>query len=213
MALIHRVFWNLASVLVLGGALVGFAGGKAYAQVSMGPGGIITSPALDFRRYCAQCHGMNATGDGPVAPALKKKPANLTLLTANNGGVFPEEEVRDFINGTKTSASHGTREMPIWGDAFRLRTASQASGATQGSVGITQPEVNAKINALVNYVASIQRCAAPTTFASLPGGPTKGMTCDVTDASACNAGTAVTAGGGTTTCQVSYDGTNWMPSH
>ena len=156
MALTHRIFWNLASVLVLGGALVGFAGGKAYAQVSMGPGGILTSPALDFRRYCAQCHGMNATGDGPVAPALKKKPANLTLLSKNNGGVFPEEEVRDFITGTKTSAAHGSREMPIWGDAFRLRTASQGGGATQGSVGLTQSQVNSKIDGLVNYVKSIQ---------------------------------------------------------
>jgi mono/diheme cytochrome c family protein len=156
MALTHRIFWNLASVLVLGGALVGFVGGKAYAQVEMGPSGIVTSPALDFRRYCAQCHGMDGTGDGPVAPALKKKPANLTLLSKNNGGVFPEEEVRDFITGTKTSAAHGSREMPIWGDAFRLRTASQGGGATQGSVGLTQSQVNSKIDGLVNYVKSIQ---------------------------------------------------------
>jgi len=156
MALTHRIFWNLASVLVLGGALVGFGGGKAYAQVTMGPGGIVTTPALDFRRYCAQCHGMSGTGDGPVASALKKKPANLTLLSKNNGGVFPEQEVRDFIDGTKTSAAHGSRAMPIWGDAFRMRSASQAAGVTQGSVGLTQTEVNAKINGLVNYVKSIQ---------------------------------------------------------
>ncbi|MBV8357584.1 MAG: hypothetical protein JO189_06555, partial [Deltaproteobacteria bacterium] len=102
MALIYRGFWNLASVLVLGGALVGFVQGKAYAQATMGPSGIVTTPQLDFRRYCAQCHGMDGTGDGPVAPALKKKPANLTLLSKNNGGVFPEKEVRDFIDGTKT---------------------------------------------------------------------------------------------------------------
>jgi mono/diheme cytochrome c family protein len=156
MALIHRGFWTLASVLVLGGALVGFAGGKAYAQVTMGPSGVLTSPKLDFRRYCAQCHGMDGTGDGPVAPALKKKPANLTLLSKNNGGVFPEEEVRDFINGTKTSAAHGSREMPIWGDAFRMRTASEGGGKAMGSVGLTQAQVNAKINGLVSYVKSIQ---------------------------------------------------------
>jgi mono/diheme cytochrome c family protein len=156
MALSHRIFWNLASVLVLGGALVGFAGGKAYAQVEMGPSGIVTSPALDFRRYCAQCHGMSGTGDGPVAPALKKKPANLTLLSKNNGGVFPEKEVHDFIDGSKTSAAHGSRAMPIWGDAFRMRAASQGAGMTLGSVGLTQAQVNAKINGLVGYVKSIQ---------------------------------------------------------
>jgi mono/diheme cytochrome c family protein len=155
MALIHRVFWSLASVLVLGGALVGFGGGTAYAQVEMGPSGLITSPALDFRRYCAQCHGMSGVGNGPVAPALKKKPANLTLLAKNNGGVFPEEEVRDFINGTKTSAAHGSREMPIWGDAFRMRT-GKGAGMGMGSVGLTQAQVDSKINGLVNYVKSIQ---------------------------------------------------------
>jgi mono/diheme cytochrome c family protein len=156
MALTHRGFWNLASLLVLGGALVGFAGGKAYAQAEMGPSGIVTSGKLDFRRYCAQCHGMDATGDGPVAPALKKKPANLTLLSKNNGGVFPEKVVRDFIDGTKTSAAHGTREMPIWGDAFRMRAASEGAGATMGSVGLTSQAVDAKINRLVDYVKSIQ---------------------------------------------------------
>jgi mono/diheme cytochrome c family protein len=156
MALIHRVFWNLASVLVLGGALVGFAEGNAYAQATMGPSGIISSPKLDFRRYCAQCHGMDGTGDGPVASALKKKPANLTLLSKNNGGVFPEKEVRDFIDGTKTSAAHGSRAMPIWGDAFRMRAASEGAGQTLGSVGLTQQQVDAKINGLVDYVKSIQ---------------------------------------------------------
>jgi hypothetical protein len=211
MALIHRGFWTLASVLVLGGALVGFVGGKAYAQVTMGESGIVTTPQLDFRRYCAQCHGMSGTGDGPVAPALKKKPANLTLLSANNGYVFPEQEVRDFIDGTKTSAAHGTRAMPIWGDAFRMRVGSASGAGGTMSAGLTQQQVNTKIDRLVGYVASIQRCAAPTTFSSLPTTPTKGMTCDVTDATACSAGTAVTAGGGTTTCPVSYNGTNWMP--
>ena len=156
MALIHRGFWILASVLMLCGALVGFAEGQAYAQATMGPSGVVTSPQLDFRRYCAQCHGITGVGNGPVAGALKKKPANLTLLAKNNGGVFPEQEVRDFIDGTKTSAAHGSRAMPIWGDAFRMRSASQGAGMTMGSVGLTQAQVDAKINGLVSYVKSIQ---------------------------------------------------------
>ena len=156
MALIHRSLWTLASVLVLGGALVGFTDGRAFAQAEMGPSGVVTSPRLDFRRYCAQCHGMDGTGDGPVAPALKKKPANLTLLSKNNGGVFPEKEVRDFIDGTKTSAAHGSRAMPIWGDAFRMRTgAASGAGGIMGP-GLTQAQVDSKINGLVSYVKSIQ---------------------------------------------------------
>jgi mono/diheme cytochrome c family protein len=212
MALTHRGFWNLASVLVLGGAFVGFGGGKAFAQATMGPSGVVTSPMLDFRRYCAQCHGMSGIGDGPVASALKKKPANLTLLSANNGGVFPEQEVRNFIDGTKTSAAHGSRAMPIWGDAFRMRTgAASGAGGIMGA-GLTQPQVDAKIDSLVGYIKSIQRCAAPTTFSGLPSAPTKGFTCDLTDAPSCSSGTPVTAGGGSTACQVSFNGTNWMPA-
>ena len=70
---------------------------------------------LEYRWYCAQCHGMSATGNGQVAPALKRKPANLRLLSRNNGGVFPREDVRDFIDGRKGASAHGSREMPIWG--------------------------------------------------------------------------------------------------
>lgn len=146
-------FWNLASVVVLGGALVGSTATLARAQ-EMGPGGIVTSGKLEFRQYCAQCHGMDATGNGPVSHALKKKPANLTMLAKKNGGVFPAKEVRDFIDGTKTATAHGSREMPIWGNAFRLRQASQNAGA--GGPGLTQAEVNHKITLLVDYIKTIQ---------------------------------------------------------
>jgi len=148
-------FRNLAAVLVLGGAIVGFTSNAALAQegAAMSAGGRITSGKLQFRQYCAQCHGMSATGDGPVAPALKKKPANLTQLSKNNGGVFPEEEVRSFIDGTKTAEGHGTREMPIWGYAFMYRRGSQAS---TGAAPLSEREVKDKIETLVNYIKSIQ---------------------------------------------------------
>ena len=150
-------FWNMAAVLLVGGAAIALSANFALAQdggVTMGAGGTLTSGKLQFRQYCAQCHGMDATGDGPVAPALKKKPANLTLLSKNNGGVFPEQEVRDFIDGTKTAESHGTREMPIWGYAFQFRQASKNTGS--GGAALTETQVNEKIQTLVNYVKSIQ---------------------------------------------------------
>ena len=56
------------------------------------------------------------------------------------------------------------------------------------------------------------QCGAPTIFASLPGSPTNGEICNVTDATACSVGTAVTTGNGSTKCQVTYNGTNWMPA-
>jgi mono/diheme cytochrome c family protein len=153
MALKRLGFRNLAAVLVLGGAIVGFTSKAALAQPEMGPSGQITSGPLDFRQYCAQCHGPSGVGNGPVAAALKKKPANLTLLSKNNGGVFPEEEVRSFIDGTKTAEGHGTREMPIWGYAFMFR---QASHTGTGGPPLSEEQVKHKIDRLVQYVKSIQ---------------------------------------------------------
>lgn len=119
----------------------------------MTPSGKLTSGKLDFRQYCAQCHGKDAQGDGPVAPALKKKPANLTVLSKNNGGVFPESEVRDFIDGSKMAEGHGTREMPIWGYAFMYRRSSY-TGA--GGAPLSEEQVKHKIGMLVDYIKSIQ---------------------------------------------------------
>jgi mono/diheme cytochrome c family protein len=153
MALKRLGFRNLAAVLVLGGAIVGFTSKAALAQGGPELGensGRVTSGASDFRQYCAQCHGFKGVGDGPVAAALKKKPANLTLLSKNNGGVFPEEEVHNFIDGSKVAEGHGTREMPIWGYAF----ANPNNGP--GGVQRTPEQIKAKINRLVEYVKSIQ---------------------------------------------------------
>jgi mono/diheme cytochrome c family protein len=157
MALKHLSLLNLASVLLLGGAIVGFTASAALAGgggATMGPSGQMLSGKLQFRQYCAQCHGMDATGDGPVAAALKKKPANLTTLAKKNGGVFPEQEVREFIDGTKTAASHGTREMPIWGFAFMNRQSTM--GGQNTASPLSEQEVKQKINRLVDYIKTIQ---------------------------------------------------------
>jgi mono/diheme cytochrome c family protein len=107
---------------------------------------------LKYRWYCAQCHGMSATGNGPVAPALRKKPANLRLLSKNNGGVFPREDVRDFIDGRKASSAHGSREMPIWGMALR----GNQPGVYIPGKPRTEQEAQRRIELLVDYISSIQ---------------------------------------------------------
>ncbi len=52
-----------------------------------------------FQSYCAACHGKTAKGDGPAAAALKKAPADLTKISARNGGKFPEVQVKRYIEG------------------------------------------------------------------------------------------------------------------
>jgi mono/diheme cytochrome c family protein len=97
-----------------------------------------------FRYYCISCHGRNGRGDGPVAAALKTKPANLTRLTIANGGRFPAERVRTFVaHGRPDTAAHGSPEMPIWGPIFQVLDPSDS---------IAQ----ARIENVVAYVQSIQ---------------------------------------------------------
>jgi len=144
----------LLSVLGLGMALRVTSAG--WAQES---GGVGVSPtaqvtgALQFRQHCAACHGPAGKGDGPVAAALTKKPANLTMLAKNNNGEFPAEKVEAFIDGGEIVAAHGTREMPIWGLEFSQPPLS--FGAPQPG-GPTALEVHERIKLLVDYIKSIQ---------------------------------------------------------
>jgi len=74
---------------------------------------------IQYEASCAACHGADAKGDGPVSKELKTHPTDLTLLAKNNNGVFPYDRVYQMIDGRNTTiASHGTREMPIWGYRF-----------------------------------------------------------------------------------------------
>lgn len=68
-------------------------------------------------RYCALCHGLDATGLGPLAESLQKAPPDLTKLAARNGGTFPDDKVKDIIEkgGPK---GHGMMAMLAWGKVF-----------------------------------------------------------------------------------------------
>jgi mono/diheme cytochrome c family protein len=71
-----------------------------------------------YRAYCASCHGRDATGQGPAAPAMKAAVPDLTSIARRNGGIFPHGRVRKIIAGDDEILSHGSREMPIWGPIF-----------------------------------------------------------------------------------------------
>ncbi|HJW71093.1 MAG TPA: cytochrome c [Candidatus Binatia bacterium] len=73
---------------------------------------------LETRSAAAACHGRDARGDGPVAPALGEKPTDLTRIAAAHGGTFPLQDVIEAIDGTRTVRAHGVSEMPVWGEVF-----------------------------------------------------------------------------------------------
>ena len=74
----------------------------------------------EFEAKCASCHGLGGKGDGPVAPFLAKRLPDLTLLASKNGGVLPMARLYEVIEGSGV-ASHGTREMPVWGLEYRTQ--------------------------------------------------------------------------------------------
>jgi mono/diheme cytochrome c family protein len=71
-----------------------------------------------YQELCAACHGVGGKGDGPAASALVKPVSDLTVLTANNDGVFPQKQVEDSITGKSRVVAHGTVDMPVWGQRF-----------------------------------------------------------------------------------------------
>ena len=73
-----------------------------------------------FALYCAPCHGDDGRGDGPLVFGLSKPPLDLTKLTARNGGTFPRTRLARLIDVRDEVDAHGSREMPVWGDWFKL---------------------------------------------------------------------------------------------
>ena len=95
------------------------------AVIALLPGATLAQEQSDvsrgkamYTKYCSDCHGVSGKGDGPFAPQLTKKPADLTQLAKKNNGTFPSEQVARFIDGREAVAAHGPREMPIWGERF-----------------------------------------------------------------------------------------------
>jgi len=73
----------------------------------------------EYEQKCVICHGILGKGDGVYGQMLKKPATDLTVLSKNNGGVFPFARVFETIEGTHVLKAHGTREMPIWGKEYR----------------------------------------------------------------------------------------------
>src|SRR5262249_39557211 len=86
-----------------------------------------------FLNYCASCHGIDASGSGPVAPSLKKQPPDLRKLQSKV--MNSSEQIRKAISGDVSLTVHGKREMPVWG------------------LILSKPD----ITNLVKYIESIQR--------------------------------------------------------
>ena len=100
-----------------------------------------------FQRYCASCHGADARGSGAVAPVLQVPPPDLRRIAVRRGGTFPGGEIARMIDGRFEIAPHGSREMPVWGQAF---------GANVPAPGMGESIARGQIAVIVEYLKSIQ---------------------------------------------------------
>ncbi len=103
-----------------------------------------TSGKEMFKSYCAVCHGTDAKGGGPAASALKTPPPDLTVLAQKDGGKYPAAHVAAVIRGQADMASHGSKDMPVWGPLF--------SSISQGH----ESQVQQRIANLVDYIQTLQ---------------------------------------------------------
>ena len=114
---------------------------KTIKRVAADPTPMASGQAM-FHAYCATCHGADARGGGPAAVALKKSPADLTLLSSRHGGKYPDTAVMATLRNFDQPA-HGSSQMPVWGPVLR-------------SVSGNSREVELRISNIVTYLGSIQ---------------------------------------------------------
>ena len=140
--------------LIIAGLTAGFAAAAQADDIDIGKS--------EFQSSCASCHGADAKGKGPVSDQLKVSPADLTMLSKNNNGVFPADAIYQTIDGTKAVPAHGSREMPIWGERFNpiVNLPHYVDPSYWEKAGPDQkPEVvvRKRILSVVDYLSRIQQ--------------------------------------------------------
>lgn len=138
---------RIASLAAL--AIVGIAE-AAHSQGS-------TLGRYEYTASCASCHGPAGQGDGPVAKTLKRTPADLTRLSEANKGVFPFARTYDVIDGRFQVETHGPRDMPVWGEVYRVtRDPGQSTIPPLVSKEVSESIIRVRILALVEYISTLQ---------------------------------------------------------
>jgi len=125
--------------------------GLGLALAACTPEAPVSMGKSDYDRFCVACHGADGTGDGPAAEALGVAPADLTTLSARNGGAFPLVEVMSHIDGYTRRVENGDLVMPEFGPALQEgRLVMVETGP-----GVTTPTPE-RLYALARYLETLQ---------------------------------------------------------
>jgi mono/diheme cytochrome c family protein len=141
-----RILWTVVMV-VMALAMIAAAQDQAKKEIKHVP--IKPTSAASgqemYKNYCAVCHGVEGKGNGPAAEALKVPTPDLTTLAQKNGGKYPAMRVSTVLRGEQMMPSHGSKDMPVWGDLFWHLSGGRGS------------EVQQRIANLNTYIESLQK--------------------------------------------------------
>ena len=138
----HTSRWLALGLVVLAG--------QALAQARPGA---VDPGKREFDANCASCHGVDGKGNGPLGNLLQRSPPDLTLLAKNNQGVLPMNRLYQVMDGVGVP-SHGARDMPIWGQAYRVDDAQRLHEA-RGNYD-ADALVRGRILMLIEYINRLQ---------------------------------------------------------
>lgn len=133
-------------------AILTFSIGVAFAAYASGQSKMranLTAGKELFRQHCSSCHGLDAKGLGSMYDpnsadkSRRVPPADLTVMSQQNAGKFPEDRVKDAIYTKKPIPGHGTPDMPAWGDVFYNQKSNQK-------------RLEARVRDLTAYIESLQ---------------------------------------------------------
>jgi mono/diheme cytochrome c family protein len=109
----------------VGVACTAYASGQSKARANVAAGKEL------FHQHCSACHGNDGKGLGSMYDpnsadkSRRVRPADLTVMSQQNAGKFPEDRVREAIYNKKPVPGHGTPDMPAWGDVFYNQKSNQ----------------------------------------------------------------------------------------
>ena len=134
----RKTVWGAAAVLSVLGACLGAAEGDVEQGEAL------------YLEHCVACHGVDLEGKGPMAGVMIIKPSDLTVLSAENDGVFPLVRVIKRIDGRDPLVSHGS-PMPVYGSLFEGRDLALKTETGQ-PIMTSQPVAD-----LVAYLEGVQK--------------------------------------------------------
>ena len=142
----NAVLRSSLQVAVFAALTVGFIA-ITYAQQTFDVG------KREYLNSCAACHGTDGKAPAQVLEILKVAPPDLRQLSKKNGGVFPMNRVYESIDGRLGVPSHGTREMPIWGQ----RLSPEAAPTYDDYPWNAEAFARARILAVIEYIYRLQQ--------------------------------------------------------